>query len=987
MTKDFRARGAARPLLRYVSACSLVLAAGCVVGEEADEDVDWVADELNATMPEAPVYANDVVAQRGTTWTRSHIVTTRSATLDKRLSFGVNADLGQIGLARPEAYAAPLHLQVQQPADAPGVNIPGADLHGGGGTIIHGALCDAADVKNPYACGAHDCYDLKLMTFVTNAAGDPTMWSRAVTVKVAQPKTGGAVVDSYVFTGPPVQGSTFASAMAEPTIAASGRLLIVNGQFRNGTHFGLQYAAYKTGAACDITRWTSTKPIAAMHTDPMVSEYGLAKYPLRDPLNNVIASNTPIRGAYPWVDDAGSNLFFTVVQGTAEYVEGGVIKRHYDASPASANIDQVKAYNMPKPQLGTVYMGLWSHGKIVGVDDQLTNVDFGIARGTPLRWLRIYGSEPSWTEVGFSAGVQIGSPENAWNFLPNLRPALPRDVVWKVSSSHGTDEVAFDDSLHAEALIVSSMTAPIDLDRGVYFNGRGRTSDQEFTGSTAYDLPTRVQNGATAVSQAVVNFPGGHVAPADQRWNVPSAGQVLGGARIEPVAKGGVAGKGLWLDGDDDRVEYTIPAQSRSFDRPWHVSVWINPRYGLALGERRLLAFPDGSSVHIVHQGLLSIRRPGTTLDVALPVALQLSTAKWTHFAAVSSSVSGGRTRLAIYIDGYKLADVTRDGQLLRAAQGAVTLGQGSAGGFRGWLDDFKLIAERPTAEEVCNHAYGTLVGVSSGPAYDRAGSYPSWAHREISGLIPEGRPTFPRYVCEIQLPNAPLVAGPICIDKLRRPEDNPNAAACVGRELNFPEGPAYYDSPRPEARDNPFCKSCHVDSHPSSHLQATAALAFFDVDSEDDARRQPMAHRPRMMGHVPPWLFDSGPAADVSDPLGVAIDAYLVPAAPTGWDPNPPAAAPLRPAAVYPVNEVAPVRPWLRWVARRARPAITDFKIVIREGTVVVHEATLADPNATQYNVPAGALLAGHTYEWNVRAKNASGWSPPQGFVGFTTF
>src|SRR5262245_50609730 len=138
---------------RHVAVCAIVAVVfSCAPVDDDLEEVGWSEDELNASMPEAPVYNNDVVPVRGNTWTRSHILNTRSTTVDKRLSFDVNANLAQITPARPEAYSAPLHLQVQQPKVGPTVNMPGTDLYSGEGTMFHGAICDAAEQHNPYVC-------------------------------------------------------------------------------------------------------------------------------------------------------------------------------------------------------------------------------------------------------------------------------------------------------------------------------------------------------------------------------------------------------------------------------------------------------------------------------------------------------------------------------------------------------------------------------------------------------------------------------------------------------------------------------------------------------------------------------------------------------------------------------------------------------------------------------------------------------------------
>ena len=81
------------------------------------------------------------------------------------------------------------------------------------------------------------------------------------------------------------------------------------------------------------------------------------------------------------------------------------------------------------------------------------------------------------------------------------------------------------------------------------------------------------------------------------RWNPPSYGLIDAyTARIEPVARGGVHGRGLWLSGTNE-VRWELPEQPRDVrDTDWYLGVFVDDR-AQPDEAHALLTFPDGSGI------------------------------------------------------------------------------------------------------------------------------------------------------------------------------------------------------------------------------------------------------------------------------------------------------------------------------------------------------------------------------------------------------
>jgi hypothetical protein len=482
------------------------------------------------------------------------------------------------------------------------------------------------------------------------------------------------------------------------------------------------------------------------------------------------------------------------------------------------------------------------------------------------RMLDLYTNTPGGTHIGASNIVFINSVENVWNYDPDIRPVTPRDVVWQVAATTGTDEIAFDDYLLKRALVISHMNPPVwntapNLPDRDYIDGFSNTG--QFKGEGFLETPL-VQNAA-----------------AGTYWKLPTSGELLGGARVEPIAAGGVKAKGIHLDGGDDQIKYVIPAQPTTAKTndlagsAWMYSLWIHPTTPLDATQRRILQTPDGTVVNLTAARIL-VRKGTSTADIVVPLPLRLSVTRYTHLALVETP-AGADTTLSVYLDGFLLTTVTVTGAVLRMAAvppaAAVPLLVGTVAGQPGvamWVDEFKVIAQAPGPEDMCNHAYGTLVGVTSGPGFDRAGQYPI-GHTTIKTAT--GAP-YDRYYCESHfVGGADGASNFVC--KYARTD-----LRCVGRRLQFPEGPIHATQPRPASQANAFCLSCHDNANPSVTMQLSALTVIPGLAAQNDRRRQPMQTLRRLFGFLPAHLFGlNKPSSSLNGTaLGHAIDPFLLP-------------------------------------------------------------------------------------------------------------
>ncbi len=460
------------------------------------------------------------------------------------------------------------------------------------------SACDASG--NPSSSGDHDCYNLVVVTVYDTGTQDE-LWATPVRVVVANPKRAGTngvnsltnralVVDVQVLSSPQIAPFPAGEPrqILEPNITGDGRLLVIQGDGM------IRYSVIpQSEEACDISQWSSFNHIYEMHDDPLMADYGVAKFPLRDFENQELSPSVPgnhqVRAGYPWIDRDGDNLMFMLGQSTLFYVDENEVAREkfevvghpfYGTQAqipcgGSCNGNQplhpttrqeVEDLTDHLPRVGLTLVGLWTQGKMFSPDSRNNNVDATVPMGAPFhRLLRLYSDVPAGSEVGPSARTLINSLENQFSFDPDLRPDRPREVVWQLSSQGQTDEVAFDDVTDPAALIVASMGVAINAtrpDAGRFQDGFVYTGRVDGEG---FQFPAHIANYAAAT-----------------RWNLPAFGYLLGGARAEPIAAGGYRGKGLWLDGVDDRLEYLVPEQAGGGTEwdlgDWFFSLSIDPR-------------------------------------------------------------------------------------------------------------------------------------------------------------------------------------------------------------------------------------------------------------------------------------------------------------------------------------------------------------------------------------------------------------------------
>ncbi len=792
-----------------------------------------------------------------------------------------------------------------------------------------GTLCDKSSVGDvntqagAYACtstgvrsssGTYDCYDL---TFIAASQSDKDpadavpgentfwidLWSRDLQIIVANPKTAQASLQAVNLVGtakmwnrPPIS----ANAFTEFNITADGRLLIADTKGRRDGHYETIVYSYNQTGPCDIDGWTTINNISHAYNDPDVNNrYGFAAYQMRDTEGTPIADGQYLFSTYPWIDRKGANLFFesyaanlyskpagatgdpllvsrypaTCVGATCSGGLGSPMTTTNNGIPHASNLSQVEELYH---KIGVSWVGSWSHGKVVLLDGPINHADFGLMNSvyTPgsandhRRNIHLYadntspagGTASGWVPVGAPHGNSgttsarnlafIEGSENLYAYSKNLVPGTPRDVVENLNLGKVTGEVVFDDQITQSAFIVSEMMPSVTN------LGTWATLNDGFTRSYGVDTQNatpRVQNSATSTTLAAV----------------PAYGTLVGGARIEPVAAGGVFGRGVFLDGVDDAITYPIATAPITPNDMFYAGIFLEPRFTNDNTVRQVLQFADGTPVSL--QGTSKLLIGGQTIQLG---ALALTKGTWTHLGLAIKGVT-----VYVYIDGYHFATTTRpstaSGPL---GAGTITLGA-SAGvaGFRGWIDDFKVLVGAYNDETYCNHARGTLVAMmdETGALAAKSLAYPS--HSGVASYlsrVPNG-PKFVaqtgRYACYMDTTSKegthtnriPANAKPI------RDAYTVYYAGGGGRLVS--------GKPRPDQQANPFCTSCHDSTQKRGLLPA--ALASQPLTMEADARRQPTQAPRRMFGVIPANLFGAGlPATTIQESTGngMLLDQWL---------------------------------------------------------------------------------------------------------------
>ncbi|RKG98760.1 hypothetical protein [Corallococcus carmarthensis] len=701
-------------------------------------------------------------------------------------------------------------------------------------------------------------------------------------------------------------------AMFEPATSGDGRMLILN-------MGGLFYAA--SGSICQAASWSHFKPISMMPMDPAVNtRYELARSQVingqprnfRDTLGNAIPFGVRNQGAYAWLDREGKNLFFAAKNNPHDGYYARQVLSEDRFSPASfgeylwiapANDTDRARFNPDRaPAQAISVLGAWTHGKAVILDNGMSITDLGgtdDARYQRTYSLRLYaGADVPLTPKGSS---QLFSFENQLNTFNVLRPTLPFDVVWNFqSNTQRNSEVAFDDYLNKRAFVVAHMNAAMRMDVSPEGPQRAETFPQDGF------VPTRnawayVRGGGVADFRFMRNPLAQNAATGSPLFGTdgpqpPSSVRLRGGARIEPVALGGVSGKGVWLDGLNDFMDMGYLVDSSR--RDWLFGVWLDSRMEAPPARpgavvrtlpRTLFYFSDNSWV-----GLLQARdsnntvwheltgyngRTGSTFTVNLGSLVQ--SGRYFHFG-MKVFTDAGQRKLTFYINGTPHTTLPVAAQdlgydpMFNSMNGWTWMTLSDPGPdfvrgqarlpFQGWVDELRIYAlspgdaSRPWVDELmCNQALGTTVNLAFrkyelySPVLEalrtRALQYPNAAGWRLCEQM--------RLESYVEPLDYPAQSGEhLCIDRVHK---NPNPVQewrerCM-RSSMMAMPALEADVPRPDTSGNAFCQSCHTPSAPLPGLRM-GALSAGTVRRYEDPRRQPMNVPAVLGGTVPPWLL-----------------------------------------------------------------------------------------------------------------------------------
>ncbi len=903
---------------------------------------------LNRSQPQIPAINRQVVGITETDGFKDPHIPPLRWTADGRI--GVESQVGgslespspvKMYLFAPEKLTQPF---VDSPSGPRAlvldkVELPFAKLaQGRTGSIQHTNICDPyiraeGERHNPYSCGVDgrdDCYDVTLISAYVRLSNVPSgdnipakldAWDRVMGtplhIRVENPKTSNARIAEVSY-GETRFSPKRTGVLFETITPADGRLFIARrgflplvwknqatGQMQAGSYDVVYAVSPPDADPCDVQYWSDLYPIThAPYDDRVNTRYGFAMQPFRDPSGAVIPDGVDIKGTYPWMDKEAKNFSIQVSPAKLFPSYG------YDKNPQSrypvrcvdqqnCSIEHMQDTDNSKDNM-FMLIGLWTQGKMVLLDGLLNDIDFRLGGNDRFQsYLSLYqpgtGNNPNdrgevrvgatrggsfdfpvWDEAGNLVGhynpanlSMLDSIENRLNYLPNLKPSRFQDVVWTMSSGHSTVEFSFDDYLNPDGFIVSNMVAHTQHQSGNWYRMKYFDGWHQLTRS--FNGQVRIQNSATALPD---------------RWRIPEYGRVYHG-RLEPVANGGIRGKGLWFDGST-RIDYKIPQQPQSVhEHDWFYSLFIDPRFDDDEKQRVLIRFPDRSQLTLRgrNQLILSNSRKEVVTEVDLPQVLPEK--GWTHLALLVKARQHTQSQqvLEVFINGYHhhtfvgdLFDGVIEADNFRPTPGILRVGKGSSLGgarpFEGWLDEFKVFAYEPNIESICNFAHGTLMGVPSdyqGSWRTIADQYGTESHDHVSSeLNAYGMPLFARYVCYHDYSG----------DHKAHLFNLPQGLVRLREALHFPEGPLYHDAPRPDSRANEFCTSCHHEGGPGG-LSLRALQLDTGLNASDDPRRQPTQPPARVYGNIPANWFPGSPEYEFdSGPDGVPVDQWLMPSA-----------------------------------------------------------------------------------------------------------
>lgn len=776
----------------------------------------------------------------------------------------------------------------------------------------HATVCDvrskflpAGAKANPYSCGengARDCYDLTYMTGARTHDGvNPEPVSRLISVdirvEVSNPKTSAAsisdveILEGTEKLGHPVLGSGF----FEPMTTADGQLIVgrtlqspyILSSWENPTTGKAHHAAFdvmysvmsEDASPCDVTNWEQFHPISHAYYDDDMQRYGFAKFPLRDSLGNIVPDGAETGMSYPWMDRLGNNIFFA---STARFAKNLPYPYHC--------VEACDDYRMQLESAtvrGNGVVGLWTQGKMVVMDNLVNHTDFQVGM-TPSEhvMMSLYKDEndtPVKVRVGGGRGIDyyedgapagytgnntiVDSVENLFNFNNNLKPVTPRDVVWLVSDGVSTDEFAFDDYMDVDGFIVSNMAGAISANQGLkvsmFFHDGYDGPLESMFGFFPWKIQQPVvQNAASALPD---------------RWSIPKGGEVTGDGRLEPVAMGGIKGRGYWMDGSNG-LKYTIEEQPSDIrDHDWYVSLFVDSRVENDDEERVLIRFPNNSALTLSgSRELHYVRKNGSHAHtITLPNPMQKK--QWHH---IGLALRDQNKSITLMLDGFEYDVFHSSMPMFEMLPGELQIGKSDSegaidwifneAGFKGWIDEFKVLAHIPSLEVMCNHAHGTLISIEDNDYWQsQADQYPLSAHAGIEhALMMNGKDTETGlFSCYHDYSG----------DFRAHLQNIPVGTTGWRDDLLFAEGPLTFNKPRPDSSDNQFCLTCHS-SKGQQGLSIQALIINDDLNAELDPRRQPLQPLPRVFGNIPEgWLGENKPSEHKVSEQGELIDQWLL--------------------------------------------------------------------------------------------------------------
>lgn len=740
-----------------------------------------------------------------------------------------------------------------------------------GDTATGGFLCTPAR-SNPAPCPENpdeDCYDLVIVRRDDDAG---QLVSAPLHVRVSSPKTLQAAVEGIqVGTQTAVDLPFHSSGEMVPT--ADGHLVTLR-IHEGGDHGAASKITYQLSGgrvvtqpvslayayaadACDITEWlaqdktgtlTSIRPWPAAFYDPRLHDahgaptYGIAARPIRDADGNELAEDAILAGSYPWLDREGNNLMFSTVDPRplsatlrARYpmvVEGGDPLAVIDTAPR-----------------GFAVVGAWTQGKTVMLDGMINNEDYGFnpddthrvvlyqSAGAPLAVRVNGGSNNGVTPLGlpFANGNnhEIESLENTFAMHAPALPVTPHDVVWSVTRGLASDEIAFDELMNPNLVLLAEMNAAWRPLYDPVSHAQVATNGQLEDGFDVAD-----SGGAFTYDAAAVRVQNAAASPL---FALASSGQLSGDGRIEPFALGGVRGRGLWLE-PASRLAFTFPDEPNAAGHAFYVSLFIDARDHLD-GAAPVFAFtPSGAtspwSLSLADGGATAVIQDGDTasrIDIACAAASWKL--RWHHLGVLFDA-----NHATLLLDGNSLASVAL------ASPVALTAGTLRVGGIRGWYDEVRVeidgdghpLTTRPAPELLCNVAHGTVVRDAGNDT----------CATDYTTDLGVGRGRIP--------------------------------AGTTSRRAAILEGdaPLYWDLARPDSTRRAFCLSCHVDAarDPGRAPRLTLeALTAGTVPTSQDPRTQPM--QPPSIDELPAqargnlpahWIDGTYPAHATQGPVPI---------------------------------------------------------------------------------------------------------------------